>query len=115
MVIDRPEKHGFPQVRRRLLTQGARETARGKAVIAALPGRARRMPAVLGFLRQVEEREEQLLRALQKVEREAVAGDDQEPGAFAGLCDLSGNRAPGGGTPEKRADVDGRNDARCTP
>ena len=73
------------------------------------------MPAVLGVLRQIEEREEQPLRALEQVEREAVAGDDQEPGALAGLRDLAGNLAPGGGiTAEKRADVDGRDGAPRT-
>ena len=114
MIVDRPEKHGLPQVRRRLLAQGTCEATRGEAVVAALLGRAGRMPAVLGFFRQIEEREQQPLRALENLERKAVAGDDQEPGALAGLCDLSGNRAPGGGiTGEKRADVDGRNDAWC--
>ncbi len=84
MVVDRSQEDGLAQVGRRLLAERVREAARGEAMVAALPGRPARMPAVLGRFRQVEEREQLALRALEELEREAVAGDDQEAGLFAG-------------------------------
>jgi hypothetical protein len=42
------------------------------------------MPAVLSLLRQVEEGEKLALRALEQIEWEAVAGDDEEAGLLAG-------------------------------
>src|SRR5688572_18379640 len=90
MVVDRAEEHGLAQVGRRLLPERVGEAARGEPVVAALLRSARRMPAVLGRLRQVEEGEQLALRALEQIERKAVAGDDEEAGLLAGSGDLVG-------------------------
>src|SRR5262245_60320641 len=105
MVVDRAEKDRFPEVRWGQLAERSGKAARGEAVVAALLGGAGRMPAVLGALWQIEEGEEQPLRALEQTEREAVPRDDQEPGALAGFGDLRGDRAlPGGFAVQERAD-----------